>query len=238
MVIVKSFGQGRELHIADTPEELKSLLDLGKTAIPCLDNNSSESWPHTDYAITDLDEVEDEDLFRIYQRVKGEPWDILVTERTFIRETTIADVDDFYRIYAEPSITEYMESLYENPEEERLYTRNYIKDVYGFYGYGMWTILSKFDNQVIGRAGLYPREGYDSPEMGFVIDKAYQGQGIAYEVCSAILEYGHKKLDFQLIRAKVMPDNCRSIRLLKKLGFIIATIAGEDGMLDCEHTDR
>lgn len=237
MVVVKTFENGRKLYIVDAPDELEALLSDGKIVIPCLDNPDipSASWPHTEYAITDLDEVEDEDLFKIYQRVANEPWEILRTDRMLVRETMVEDVDAFYAIYAEPSITEHMEPLYDNPDDERVYTKNYIKDVYGFYGYGMWTVLDKNTHVILGRAGLYPREGYDSPELGFVIGFQYQGKGLAFEVCKAILEYGHKELEFPLIRAKVMPANIKSLGLLKKLGFSISKETSEDGMIDCEH---
>jgi len=94
---------------------------------------------------------------------------ILETDRCLVRETTVEDVEEFYRIYREPSITYYMEDLFPDPAEEREYVRNYIREIYGFYGYGLWTVLCKEKNEVIGRAGLSWRQGFDVPELGFVM---------------------------------------------------------------------
>ena len=130
------------------------------------------------------------------------------------------DVDAFYRIYKEPSITFYMEDLFKEPEEEREYTREYIKKIYGFYGYGLWSIVGKESKTIIGRAGISWREGFDIPELGFVIAVPYQHKGYAYEVCHAILEYGKVELRFEEVQALIKKGNEASVRLCTKLGFV------------------
>lgn len=141
------------------------------------------------------------------------------TGRCLVRETMVEDVEEFYRIYAEPSITYYMEDLFPDPEDEREYVKNYIREIYGFYGYGMWTILDRESNQIIGRAGLSWREGFDVPELGFLTAVSHQRKGYAYEVCKAIVEYGENELGFQEIQALVRKENEASVCLCRKLGF-------------------
>lgn len=157
-------------------------------------------------------------LERVYRRCRELPWDILETERCLIRETTVKDVEDFYRIYSDSSITQFMEPLYEDPEEERSYARDYIRQVYAFYDFGIWTVAEKVSGEVIGRAGLCYREGFEEPELGFVIAADRQGRGLATEVCSAILQYGYEELGFERILAFVQPDNEASRRVCDKLG--------------------
>ena len=53
---------------------------------------------------------------------------------------TTEDLDILYEIYSYPEITRYMEDLYEDREEEEEFTRNYIKCMYHFYGYGIWAM--------------------------------------------------------------------------------------------------
>ncbi|MDE7359050.1 MAG: GNAT family N-acetyltransferase [Lachnospiraceae bacterium] len=146
-----------------------------------------------------------------------------------MRETTVEDVDCFYRIYAEPSITKYMENLFADRDEEVAYTKDYIEKVYAFYGYGMWTVLDKEGGGVIGRAGISWREGYDLPELGFVFGVPWQGRGYAYEVCSAILAYARKELLMERVQALVQPGNERSLRLCEKLGFAVSGESEVDG---------
>ena len=55
--------------------------------------------------------------------------------------------------------------------------------------------------------------------MGYVIDPRWRHQGIAYEVCSAIMEYAAEHTDFERLNALTEADNVASIALLEKLGF-------------------
>ena len=139
------------------------------------------------------------------------------------------DVDEFYRIYREPSITYYMENLFEQPDMEKAYIKNYIRQVYGFYGYGLWTVLLKETGQVIGRAGLSVRDGYELPELGFVIETSQQRKGYAYEVCKAILNYTKEELQFGAVQALVQEENKASVSLLNRLGFTYREKVYEEG---------
>lgn len=183
------------------------------------EENRNERFLRAEYAIEQIEEVEYESLKLAYLRLTGQPWTILTTDRCEIRETTTEDADSFYEIYKEPSITRYMEDLYDDKAVEVAYIQDYIKNVYAFYGYGMWTVLEKNSGEVIGRAGISWREGFDIPELGFVIAVPYQHQGYAYEVCKAILEYGKAELGFSCIQALVMNENESSKALCRKLGF-------------------
>lgn len=183
------------------------------------EENRGENFMLAEYAIERIAEIEPESLELAYLRLIGQPWTILTTERCIVRETTINDVDSFYKIYQEPSVTKYMEGLYADRDAEIAYIQDYIKNVYRFYGYGMWTVLEKKGGKVIGRAGLSWREGYDIPELGFVIGVPWQRQGYACEVCQAILDYGKKELGFTDFQALVMMGNEKSRALCEKLGF-------------------
>lgn len=206
------------LWITDSSVKASELQDAGKAVLVWLhDENRDQDFSSFRYACDNPHDLDMDYLEGVYRRHMGIPWDILETERCLIRETTVADVEEFYRIYSDPSITKYMESLYEDPEEERAYARDYIDKVYSFYGFGIWTVVEKARNQVIGRAGICYREGYDDPELGFVIAAHEQGMGYATEVCRAIVQYGHEELGFERILAFVQPDNQASVRVCEKL---------------------
>lgn len=208
------------LYITDERETYASLRKKGCYVLPYLHEGSrSEDFPGALWLIENLEEMDRESLELAYRRLAGLPWDILETGRCRVRETTVEDVDSFYQIYAEPSITAYMENLFADREEEIAYTKDYIEKVYGFYGYGMWTVLEKEGNAVIGRAGIIWREGYDLPELGFVIGVPWQGKGYAFEVCEAILDYAKEELSMERVQALVRPGNEKSLRLCEKLGF-------------------
>jgi len=195
------------------------------------EKNGSSGVQGVPYAFEKPEDLTVQYLDRIYRRYAKIPWDILDTERCHIRETVESDIEEFYSIYAEPSITEHMEDLYEDRDAERAYIREYIDKIYGFYEFGVWTVIEKESGQVIGRAGLSYREGFEEPELGFVIGVPWQGKGYAFEVCAAILDYGREELGFENFQALVEPGNVPSLRLCDKLGFKkerIINISGVD----------
>ena len=208
------------LVITDEPETAECLLKDGwYVVILYHEKNRDKTFPQVRYAVEDLFLLEYRSYEEVFKRLAGLPWDILETDRLKVRESTLEDVDAFYRIYSEPSITYYMEDLYQKREEEEAYMQAYIDQVYGFYGYGLWTILLKETGEVIGLAGLSFSEGYELPELGFVIDSAHQNKGYAFEVCTAILIYAKEELAFDQVQALVNERNKASLRLLGRLGF-------------------
>ena len=106
--------------------------------------------------------------------------------------------------------------------------RDEIRYQYGFYEFGIWIVELAESHTVIGRAGLQLRDGYGEPELGFVIAPAYRGHGYAREACEAVLQVAREELFFETIRAVVHRDNEKSLRLCKKLGFIVDNKAEKD----------
>ena len=213
--------RGNTLYITDSGN---CAVYLKEKNLPLLayfhEGNRGECFEGVAYGMEAPEEILPEYLERIYRRYLDLPWDILTTRRCEVRETVVADVDGFMEIYREPSITRYMESLYTDPEQEKAYIREYIDNMYRFYEYGVWSILQKETEELIGRAGFSIREGYELPELGFMIAKPWQGKGIAYEVCSAILNYGEEFLGFDEVQSLVRPENKASLALCAKIGFV------------------
>lgn len=222
-------GLEENLYITDSEDTYRLLKQRGRYVLPYRhENNKNADFTGALYVIEQIEEVDYETVDLAYRRLAGLPWEILRTKRCIIRETTETDVDSFYNIYAEPEITRYMEDLYEDREEELAYVAEYREKMYGFYGYGMWTVLTK-GGTVIGRAGISWREGFDLPELGFVIGVPWQRQGYAYEVCRAILDYAKIELSFTQVQALVMEGNEKSAALCRKLGFQKGERVEEDG---------
>ncbi len=182
--------------------------------------NKNADFAEIPYAVEGFEGVDAAFMDEIYRRFKGIPWTILETERLLVREMKEQDLDALYEVYADPAISLYTEGLYEDRDEERAYIRDYIKHVYAFCGYGIWAVIHKESGKLIGRAGLACRDGFDTPELGYVIGVPYQRQGYATEVCRAILAYADERLGFCEIRAIFEPENLASQRLCEKLGFV------------------
>ncbi|MEG1846986.1 MAG: GNAT family N-acetyltransferase [Lachnospiraceae bacterium] len=202
------------LCIAESAILCKQLKEKQIPVIALLDTNyEQQDYGTVRYAVTDMDAVNYEYLLQVYQRYKGIPWTILTTKRCIIREIAISDVAELYRLYQDASITEYMEDLYEITKETE-YTKQYMEHIYGFYEYGMWLVIEKQSGTIIGRAGI------EQFELGYMIGKAYQRQGFAYEVCMAIMQYARVKLELNHLESMIRPENKASIALIRKLGFM------------------
>ena len=215
----EEFSNEDTLFVCDESKIAKSLLTNGQNVVALFtDENKEEDFSFCKYAIMDAAFCELAFFEGIWKRFMGFPWDILETNRCLVRETTVEDVDAFYELYKDEEITRYMEPLFENRDEEIEYTKSYIKNVYEFYGFGMWTVVEKTSGKVIGRAGVSYREGYELPELGFMIGKEFWRQGYAYEVCLAILDYMYENYETEQIYIFIEPQNSPSIHLAKKLG--------------------
>lgn len=233
------------LYIAATQESLHAAQMLGM-AVLGYDNRSEMGYsyiqekqecvnlPHSLSGVKNVvegfEEVDALFLKRVYEREHHLPWEIARTDRWILREFTMDDMDGLVELYDQPGVAYRIVNGYQVPgyiepllprEEEEEYQRCYIENMYGFHGYGMWIVTEIRSPRIIGRAGLENREYEDGVEleMGYVIDPRWQRRGIAYEVCSVIMEYARESTDFPRLNALTEADNVASIALLEKLGF-------------------
>lgn len=215
------YSPANALFIGAKDETLQAGCEAG-LAVAAMKNPTfpGQSYEAADILIEGFEEVDFFFLERIYQRKHGIPWRVIETERCYLREMTLEDLDELYEIYGEEGIADYIEPLYERQEEE-IYTKAYIQNMYGYYGYGMWLVFDRFTDKMIGRAGLNNQEieGEIILEMGYLIRNEYQNQGYATEVCKAILDYAAEALEFPCVYCLVDSENEKSICFLHKMKF-------------------
>ena len=208
------------VYVTDDADMAAKLRSRGEAVLIYFhDGNEGQNFEDFTFGVEDPEGLEEDYLERVYRRLKGLPWDVLDTARCLIRETTPEDVEAFFEIYSEPASTEFMEGLYPDREQEREYIRQYIEKIYTFYEFGVWTVVERESGAVIGRAGFSYREGYNEPELGFIIGVPWQHRGYAEEVCRGILAYGWEKLEFEKVQVLVEVENVASLKLCDKLGF-------------------
>lgn len=79
-----------------------------------------------------------------------------------------------------------------------------------------YAIELKDEKKVIGNIYLGIRD-FNSRELGYVLNEAYQNKGFGSEACRAIIEYGFSQ-GIHRIYAECAPQNIASWKLLEKLG--------------------
>jgi RimJ/RimL family protein N-acetyltransferase len=186
-------------------------------------------------------------LERVVRRTIGLPWIIVESPRLLIREFTMDDL---------PSV---MREDSDQPDDAVFYTPDllqaYIREQYGYYECGMWAVIRKSDNRLIGKAGFVPEpkaaigsisEGEpgssveasaQSYALGYHIFTPFRRQGYAKEACRLILHYLDEEFDGQAI-AYVMSDNIASIRLLEQLDFRLCPEAPDSSSVpECPTSD-
>ena len=154
-------------------------------------------------------------------RKAGIPVEIARTDQLLIRETIDSDISELYRIGTDQAVRKYIAPMQPTLEEEIVYTKAYVKHMYAFYDFGLWTVLEKDaygQERVIGRAGLFPSERLDGQiEMGYMIAPECQGNGYGKEAAETVLRYAFNVLDLEEVHLFAEKENKASVKLAETL---------------------
>lgn len=154
-------------------------------------------------------------------RKAGIPVEIARTDRLLIRETIDSDIPELYRIGTDQAVTKYIVPMQPTLEEEIVYTKAYVRHMYAFYDFGLWTVLEKDaygQERVIGRAGLFPSERLAGQiEMGYMIAPECQGNGYGKEAAETVLRYAFDVLDLEEVHLFAEKENKASVKLAETL---------------------
>jgi RimJ/RimL family protein N-acetyltransferase len=99
-------------------------------------------------------------------------------------------------------------------------------------GYGVWIVEDAGDGSFVGRVGLFHPDGWDEPELNWMIVPWLRGQGLATEAAQAARDAAFGALGLQSLVSLVRPGNEASRRVAMKVGAIPAeTVSFPDGPL-------
>ena len=102
------------LLIAAEDATLQNGREIGLATIAFVNQKKNgQTYSAADIVVEGFEEVDFYFLERIYQRKHGIPWRVIETERTYLREMTVEDVDALYEIYAQEGMTDFIEPLCE-----------------------------------------------------------------------------------------------------------------------------
>ncbi len=167
-----------------------------------------------------FDEVDFCFVNRIYQYDHMEAVTILTTPNFIIRELSVDDIEDLSSIYSDPSIRMFVNDFNESLDLEKEKLLAYIRNIYHFYGYGLWGVFLKETNQLVGRCGVEYKQLDDEDvyELGYLLTKHYQGLGYAKEFVTAVIHYCFLELNLPFLIAIIDIDNIPSIHLAERVG--------------------
>ncbi len=83
-----------------------------------------------------------------------------------------------------------------------------------------WAIRRAADTRLLGTATLFALSAPNRrAEVGYILGRAYWGQGFMGEALRAILDWAFGPLGLHRVEADTDPRNAASVRLLERLGF-------------------
>jgi len=94
-----------------------------------------------------------------------------------------------------------------------------IMKSYAEHGYGPFAVELKESQIPIGFCGLFKRDIFRCPDLGYAFLSRYWSQGYAVESAGAVIRYAKKKLRMSYLIAITSTENTASIKVLKNLGF-------------------
>jgi RimJ/RimL family protein N-acetyltransferase len=142
----------------------------------------------------------------------------LVTERLLLRGLEVSDFDAYAAICADPEVRRYLGDG--RPLERPAAWREMavLLGHWGLRGFGQWALVERRSGALVGRAGLWQPEGWPGLEVGWVLGRAYWGQGFATEAALAALRHAFEGLGAPRVISLIRPDNERSLRVADRLG--------------------
>ncbi|MCD8082097.1 MAG: GNAT family N-acetyltransferase [Clostridiales bacterium] len=198
-------GTGYQVVLSDEKEALIAAKAAGSAFAAV-----GTEYLDADYAVETIEAADERFLERLVRRHLGLPWNIAESERIRIREIVQGDWERF---------REWDSGLIFADQEQ---TEAYIQSQYRFYEYGVWAVVRREDERLIGAAGVYDLEdesGGVHLELGYEIFPPYRRQGYAREACQLILDYIVEEYQCP-VWASVHVTNAPSRALLEKLGFV------------------
>jgi len=165
----------------------------------------------------------------------------LESERLYIRDLKMEDLDDHHRLISDPDVMHYIRdiqthsldeskdnlifSIVESKKKERVY-----------YFFGMYL---KDTDEHIGSIGFTVLEKGDSGnvELGYFIHKEYWRKGYTYEASEVVVKYAFD-LGFQKITTGCVYNNVNSESIMKKLGMYKESHLYKHTFIDGKWYDR
>lgn len=219
LISVDMANSNDTLVITDSESKLARYHSQGFAVLAVSD--SKTFFEGAKYVVTDIYDCDYEYFEMVFMREKKLPLTILETERALVREMSVEDLEERFKLYEDPMLQTNVEALF-SYEEEREYIENYAEYRYGLNGFGYWHVWDKASGELAGVAGPEIREidGRECLELGYAFSQKYRGTGFAYEVCQGILSYVSEKLRYEYIHIVTPADNIMSSRFAHKLGFV------------------
>ena len=148
------------------------------------------------------------------------------TARLVIRSFTLADLENYAAIVADPDVMQYLGGKPQSIDEAEQYLINVIEQDRET-GLARFAVDEKASGELIGFCGFKPVGEYI--DLGYRYSKRVWGKGIGTEAALSVRNYGRLDLRITNMEAGALAANRASISIIEKLGFPHRALVQMDG---------
>ncbi len=142
----------------------------------------------------------------------------LQTDRLLLRPLEEGDLPAYRNMWGNPEITKYLSSTERfGPEVGDRAFKAWTKHEQD-HGYAPWAAVHRETGTLMGHCGLQFLKEWGHPEVLYMLDEPWWGQGYATEAAMTSVAYGLGALRLDKIGGMAFEDNVPSCRVLEKAG--------------------
>ena len=146
---------------------------------------------------------------------------ILETERLYLREMNQSDFESLCKILQDEDTMYAYEGAFNVDEVQEWLDRQILR--YQEWNFGLWAVILKETNQMIGQCGLtmQPWKDENVLEIGYLFERTYWHKGYAIEAAKACKKYAFEILKADEVCSIIRDTNIASQKVAIRNGMTI-----------------
>lgn len=151
----------------------------------------------------------------------GEKLPVIEAERIRLRQLEESDTDSLFEIFSDAEALRFWSF---QPYKERAEAEKLLAEIHEYFRQKtlfQWGIALKCEeDKIIGTTTLFRLDEQSRrAEIGYILNRAFWGNGFAGEALTALLNFAFEKMNLHRIEADIEPRNTASVKTVERLGF-------------------